>query len=60
MKSQVKLEDNLKDIVLKIINKCTKAIAKATVGNNMEKIKLITNEISELDAKRKTLQWVLQ
>ncbi len=58
MKTQMELENNLQEIVLKL-NKCTKEMAKATMNNNREKIKVITNEITQLDAKRQTIQWVL-
>lgn len=59
MKSQVELEQNLQGIVIKI-NKCTKEMAKAITSNNKERARRITHEISELDARRQTLQWVLQ
>lgn len=58
MKTQMELENNLQEIVLKL-NKCTKEMAKAMMNNNREKIKVITNEITQLDAKRQTIQWVL-
>jgi len=58
MKTQSELEMNLQEIMNKI-NKCTKEMGKAIMNNNREKIKVTTNEITQLDAKRQALQWAL-
>jgi hypothetical protein len=58
MKTQNELEMNLQEIMSKI-NKCTKEMGKAIMNNNREKIKVTTNEITQLDAKRQALQWAL-